>query len=191
MTVIKLKSGGLWVHAPIAPTRYELKLPPTLAKPLDMPFHPLRAPAWVCRECVALVKELGYPVEHIILPTFAYEHKIFVGPFSRAFPAAKVHIAPRSVGIDGACVCLAKQLTGDSQNSLYLGVAFSITERICMCRQWSWPIKLPPQFFGIFPTSVLQHCDVSAPWSSEIEQKVLFSSVGTPLCLSEAGSGYL
>ncbi|CAN1322547.1 hypothetical protein LINPERPRIM_LOCUS32428 [Linum perenne] len=55
MTVIKLKSGGLWVHAPIAPTK----------------------------ECIQLLKELDAPVEYIVLPTFAYEHKIFVGPFSR------------------------------------------------------------------------------------------------------------
>ena len=47
------------------------------------------------RECIALVKELGCPVEHIVLPTFAVEHKLFVGPFSRAFPAARVHVAPR------------------------------------------------------------------------------------------------
>ena len=41
-------------------------------------------------ECVQLVKDLDAPVEHIILPTYAYEHKAFVGPFSRAFPKAKV-----------------------------------------------------------------------------------------------------
>ena len=34
-------------------------------------------------------------MEYIILPTFAYEHKIFVGPFSRRFPKAKVWVAPR------------------------------------------------------------------------------------------------
>jgi hypothetical protein len=28
------------------------------------------------RECVALLKELGLPVEYIVLPTFAYEHKV-------------------------------------------------------------------------------------------------------------------
>ncbi|CAA6667371.1 unnamed protein product [Spirodela intermedia] len=67
MTVIKLKSGGLWVHAPIAPTK----------------------------ECIQLIKELGAPVEYIVLPTFAYEHKIFVGPFSRKFPRAKIWVAPR------------------------------------------------------------------------------------------------
>ncbi len=29
-------------------------------------------------------------MEFIVLPTFAYEHKVFVGPFSRRFPQAKV-----------------------------------------------------------------------------------------------------
>jgi hypothetical protein len=82
MTVIKLKSGGLWVHAPVAPTK----------------------------ECIALLNELDAPVEHIILPTTLFEHKIFVGPFSRKFPQAKLWI------------------TQD---------------------QWSWPVNLPPKFFGI------------------------------------------
>lgn len=41
------------------------------------------------------LQELGLPVEHIVLPTFAVEHKIFVGPFSRRFPKAKVWVAPR------------------------------------------------------------------------------------------------
>ncbi|EIE22041.1 hypothetical protein COCSUDRAFT_16894 [Coccomyxa subellipsoidea C-169] len=111
MTVIKLRSGGLWVHAPIAPTK----------------------------ECVALVKELGAPVEHIVLPTFAVEHKLFVGPFSRAFPSAQVHVAPR---------------------------------------QWSWPLWLPVQFFGIFPSSILVDNDASTPWADELEQKIFSSAVG-------------
>lgn len=108
MTVIKLKSGGLWVHAPIAPTK----------------------------ECIQLVKELGAPVEYIILPTFAYEHKIFVGPFSRKFPKAQVWVAPR---------------------------------------QWSWPLNLPLEFFGIFRAKTLKDEDLSTPWADEIEQKVLSS----------------
>jgi hypothetical protein len=36
-------------------------------------------------------------VEYIVLPTFAYEHKVFVGPFSRRFPKAKVRGAPAHV----------------------------------------------------------------------------------------------
>ncbi|KAL6745998.1 hypothetical protein V8C86DRAFT_2957901 [Haematococcus lacustris] len=105
MTVIKLKSGGLWVHAPVAPTE----------------------------ECVRLVKELGAPVEYIVLPTFAYEHKAFVGPFSRQFPKAKVYVSPY---------------------------------------QWSFPLNLPPQFFGIFPAGELKSDDPDTPWADEIEQKV-------------------
>ncbi|GKV53450.1 hypothetical protein SLEP1_g59973 [Rubroshorea leprosula] len=108
MTVIKLKSGGLWVHAPIAPTK----------------------------ECIQLLKELGAPVEYIVLPTFAYEHKIFVGPFSRKFPQAQVWVAPR---------------------------------------QWSWPLNLPLEFFGIFRSKTLKDGDLSTPWADEIEQKVLSS----------------
>ncbi|XP_010939052.1 uncharacterized protein [Elaeis guineensis] len=108
MTVIKLKSGGLWVHAPIAPTK----------------------------ECIQLLKELDAPVEHIVLPTFAYEHKIFVGPFSRKFPRAQIWVAPR---------------------------------------QWSWPINLPLEFFGIFRAKALKDEDTSTPWADEIEQKVLSS----------------
>ncbi|KAE8778163.1 hypothetical protein D1007_48973 [Hordeum vulgare] len=61
MTIVKLRSGGIWVHAPIAPTK----------------------------ECIQLIKELGAPVEHIVLATFAYEHKIFLDPFSRKFPRAQ------------------------------------------------------------------------------------------------------
>ncbi|KAG6656973.1 uncharacterized protein LOC122307254 isoform X1 [Carya illinoinensis] len=108
MTVIKLQSGGLWVHAPIAPTE----------------------------ECIQLLKELGAPVEYIVLPTFAYEHKIFVGPFSRKFPRAQLWVAPR---------------------------------------QWSWPLNLPLEFFGIFRAKTLKDENFSTPWADEIEHKILSS----------------
>ncbi|MBE9004322.1 DUF4336 domain-containing protein [Fortiea sp. LEGE XX443] len=70
MTVIKLASGGLLVYAPIAPTI----------------------------ECVRMVNELVAKhgeVKYIILPTSSgLEHKVFVGPFARCFPKAKVFVAP-------------------------------------------------------------------------------------------------
>jgi hypothetical protein len=75
-------------------------------------------------------------VEYIVLPTFAYEHKIFAGPFSRKFPKAQIWVAPR---------------------------------------QWSWPINLPLEFFGIFRARPLQDEDDATPWATEIEQKVLSS----------------
>lgn len=70
MTVVKLEAGGLLVYAPVAPTV----------------------------ECVRQVKELvdkHGDVKYIILPTSSgLEHKVFVGPFARAFPNALVFVAP-------------------------------------------------------------------------------------------------
>ena len=43
---------------------------------------------------MALVRELGAPVQYIVLPTTLVEHKIFVGPFARRFPAAEVYAVP-------------------------------------------------------------------------------------------------
>lgn len=113
----------------------------TQSKILDFDF--LLMMLLMAPHCLQLVKELGAPVEYIVLPTFAYEHKIFVGPFSRQFPRAQVWVAPR---------------------------------------QWSWPLNLPLEFFGIFRAKILKDEDLSTPWGDEIEQKVLSSpEVGTPL----------
>jgi hypothetical protein len=70
MTVVKLEKGGLLVYAPVAPTG----------------------------ECVRLLNELISKhgnIKYIILPTISgIEHKVFVGPFARQFPAAQVFVAP-------------------------------------------------------------------------------------------------
>jgi hypothetical protein len=70
MTVVKLDEGGLLVYAPVAPTK----------------------------ECLQLVRELVAEhgdVKYIILPTISgIEHKVFVGPFARCFPNARVFVAP-------------------------------------------------------------------------------------------------
>ena len=70
MTVIRLKDGTLWVNSPVAPTR----------------------------ECLALLKEIGGEVSHIVLPVTALEHKAFFGPFVRQFPNAKTWVAPGQYG---------------------------------------------------------------------------------------------
>ncbi|MBW4622265.1 MAG: DUF4336 domain-containing protein [Cyanosarcina radialis HA8281-LM2] len=71
MTVVKLEAGGLLVYAPVAPTT----------------------------ECIRLVNELVAkhgPVKYIILPTASgLEHKVFVGPFARRFPQARVFVVPK------------------------------------------------------------------------------------------------
>jgi Domain of unknown function (DUF4336) len=70
MTVVKLIDGGLLVYAPVAPTG----------------------------ECLELMNELidiHGDVKYIILPTISgLEHKVFVGPFARAFPTAQVWVTP-------------------------------------------------------------------------------------------------
>jgi hypothetical protein len=70
MTIVKLIGGGLLVYAPVAPTG----------------------------ECLALIDELVRlhgDVQYIILPTISgLEHKVFVGPFARAFPQAQVWVTP-------------------------------------------------------------------------------------------------
>jgi len=74
MTVVRLVDGTLWVHAPVAPTG----------------------------ECLALLRELGGDVSHIVLPVISYEHKAFFGPFVRNFPKAKTWVAPGQFGPFGA-----------------------------------------------------------------------------------------
>ena len=68
-TVIKLSSGGLWVHNPVAPTPQLL----TMMKQLEA--------------------EHG-PIKHIVLGTVALEHKATFGAFCRKFPKATVWIQP-------------------------------------------------------------------------------------------------
>ena len=63
MTVVKMSKGGLFVYAPVAPTK----------------------------ECLALLQPLidQYgPVKHIVLPSVAAEHKVLAGPFAKQFPDA-------------------------------------------------------------------------------------------------------
>jgi hypothetical protein len=106
MTVTRLSSGELLVYNPIAPTQ----------------------------ECLRFILELDAPLKYIILGTAAYEHKVFVGPFSRRFPGAEVYVGPQ---------------------------------------QWSFPLNLPVQFYGIFSKGVLKHNDTNTPWADDFEQKIL------------------
>ena len=62
MTVLRLRDGSLFVHAPIAPTP----------------------------ECLRLLRELGAPVRYIVLPTSAVEHKARGAAASSSF-SLKAH----------------------------------------------------------------------------------------------------
>jgi len=66
MTAIRLQEGGLFIYAPIAPTK----------------------------ECIRLIDELNEEVKYVVLPVTAVEHKLFTKPFVNHFTQAKVYIAP-------------------------------------------------------------------------------------------------
>lgn len=63
--VIKLEDGSLWVHAPLAPTE----------------------------EFFSMIESLG-EVKHLIVPTYALEHKIFAKDALARWPESKLWVAP-------------------------------------------------------------------------------------------------
>ena len=68
--IVKLKSGGLFINNPVAPTE----------------------------ECVNFVKDLEMKygkVKYIVLSSLALEHKGTIGAFSRYFPSAEVYVQPQ------------------------------------------------------------------------------------------------
>jgi hypothetical protein len=74
--VIKLQeTGGLWVHSP----------------------------QWPTGEFCSLLDDLGAPVEHVVLPCNAFEHKAPMQAFLQKYPNAKVWIAPGQFGPLGSC----------------------------------------------------------------------------------------
>jgi hypothetical protein len=74
--VIKLKeTGGLWVHSP----------------------------QWPTGEFCSLLNDIGLPVEHIVLPCNAFEHKAPMKAFVEKYPDAKVWVAPGQFGPLGSC----------------------------------------------------------------------------------------
>lgn len=74
--VIKLKeTGGLWVHSP----------------------------QWPTGEFCSLLEEIGAPVEHVILPCNAFEHKAPMKAFTEKYPEAKVWVSPGQFGPLGNC----------------------------------------------------------------------------------------
>lgn len=67
--MIKLKTGGLFVHNPVAPTK----------------------------EFVRLIRKLEGEhglVKYIVLPTLGIEHKGTLGPFAANFPKAEIYLQP-------------------------------------------------------------------------------------------------
>ena len=75
--VVRLKkTGGLWVHSPQWPTG---------------------------EFCSLLDETIGGPVEHVVLPCNAFEHKAPMKAFLERYPNAQVWIAPGQYGPLGKC----------------------------------------------------------------------------------------
>eukprot|EP00440_Ansanella_granifera_P020271 gb/GFBE01022022.1/.p1 GENE.gb/GFBE01022022.1/~~gb/GFBE01022022.1/.p1 ORF type:complete len:509 (+),score=82.24 gb/GFBE01022022.1/:1-1527(+) len=82
------KQGILYIHVPIRMTVYRMQSRRGLF---------VYAPVAPTKECLRLLRELEEQygeVAYIVLPTVAVEHKYFVGPFSQAFPKAEVWVCP-------------------------------------------------------------------------------------------------
>jgi len=73
--VIRLKTGGLWVHSP----------------------------QWPTGEFCSMLDDIGGPVEHVVLPCNAFEHKAPIKAFLKKYPNAQVWIAPGQYGPLGTC----------------------------------------------------------------------------------------
>jgi len=69
MTAVRLDTGGLLLYSAIAPTAE-------------------------CLSLLAEVEEKAGPVQHILLPSLAVEHKTYAADFGRARPAATVWVVP-------------------------------------------------------------------------------------------------
>mmetsp|Transcript_20871 Transcript_20871/g.30674 ORF Transcript_20871/g.30674 Transcript_20871/m.30674 type:complete len:285 (-) Transcript_20871:650-1504(-) len=73
--VIQMETGGLWVHSP----------------------------QWPTGEFCALLDDLNAPVDHIVLPCNAFEHKAPMQAFCKKYPKAKVWVSPGQFGPLGSC----------------------------------------------------------------------------------------
>ena len=62
----------------------------------------MNAPVAPTGECLSLLADLNAPVEHLVLPVTALEHKAFFGPFARKFPKATAWVAPGQYGPFGS-----------------------------------------------------------------------------------------
>mmetsp|Transcript_3777 Transcript_3777/g.8279 ORF Transcript_3777/g.8279 Transcript_3777/m.8279 type:complete len:534 (-) Transcript_3777:11-1612(-) len=99
--------NGLFVYAPVAPTRECLEL----MKPLIEKYGPVRT---------------------IVLPSVAVEHKVNAGPFARAFPDAEFYVVDRqyafplnlpsrTLGLPSWTKILPESSNGSNNNNLWDG----------------------------------------------------------------------
>jgi len=157
------------------------------------------------RECVELLEDLGMPVEHIVLTTHAYEHKIFIPPFQRRYGTAQVWVVPRCcANLHALHLCAAVQASASRWccccsccnhmcrvmprcRSVYPFLVPLWKNITCAPpdavrpRQWSFPLDLPLPLLGIFNARVLPMSDgggAGVPWADEIQFENLSEYIG-------------
>jgi Domain of unknown function (DUF4336) len=99
------------------------------------------------RECIDLVKEIG-EVEHVVLTTHAYEHKLFVAPFARKFPGCQVRPAPSwrrtATGVRRRPSSHAASCE-DARPTVTASGGCRCAQVWTSPGQWSFPVNLPVQ----------------------------------------------
>ena len=94
-------------------------------------------------------------------------------PSPKLSPDACRYAPVRSIGGEVAYIVLA---TTQYEHKVFCGPfarRFPKAEVWVAPAQFSFPVNLPNQFFGIFPTGELDEDGVAMPWAREIEQRLL------------------
>lgn len=96
------------------------------------------------RECIDLVKEIGQ-VEHVVLTTHAYEHKLFVAPFARKFPGCQVRPVRALHSDQRLATDPAVQMCALAHQDVTASEECRCTQVWTSPGQWSFPVNLPVQ----------------------------------------------
>ena len=151
--VVKLKDGTTWVHAPLAPTN----------------------------EFFELAESVG-PVKHVVVPTYALEHKIFAKPALERWPSAKLWVAPGQFAFQVNVP--AAKVFGREPDGV-LGVRGDASGDAC-----DGAMTLPGETFTDVSVSLTNANASDPPWLDEIACDVLrcgrFAIAGQDVTLYEA-----
>ena len=185
MTVIKLSSGGLWVYAPIAPTRYDL----FLCLLLDCLLLDLKAAGQILSKFVSVpsVSVWACCVSwRPLLSTLCCRRmhtstKFLCQRFNGSSPGHK------SMSLlskwPHTCSCPQQFIARNCPVSTgwcdIRGRSLACLE-FCLGdhRQWSWPINFPLPLLGIFGAKTLHNDATDLPWADELEHVSLSESIG-------------
>jgi hypothetical protein len=107
------------------------------------------------------------PFENIALPTFAYEHKIFVGPFSRKFPKEEIWVAPMELATQPAARVLW-DLLGQAPPGRKRRHSVGHRDRVegaQLARTWYCPSKFSTMFRPLLYTFLFECNSAFRDWA--------------------------